>query len=264
ALDTIRADTADSIERCPYSLQRHEVLDFFDTDSNLSLGYTDVSPFVRGMDEDNDVLVLWRQWEGAENGWPPPFFYDIQRDELCTVPISRLTGREHGFANWRQGWLWLGKEREWVSAASQGVFPGATLLLPVRAGGYVADRGWTGGKDDKPESLFQPSQVPLDEDVLSYLSNGWRSIAAHGKDVQNELSAIFQLLPASGFISDAEKNACLEAAVWHDVGKNHLSWKDAALRALKEAGIEPPSGHISFAKFSLSESPKLRDEQGQR
>ena len=38
--------------------------DFFDTDSNLSLGYTDVSPFVRGLDEDTDVYVLWRQWEG--------------------------------------------------------------------------------------------------------------------------------------------------------------------------------------------------------
>lgn len=260
ALDTIRDDIADSIERCPYSLQRHELLDFFDTDSNLSLGYTDVSPFVRGMDEDTDVLVLWREWDGADKGAPPPFFYDVQHDEICAVPIGKLKA----FANWHDGWLWLGKERGWVSAATQGVFPGATLLLPVSAGGYAADRGWTGLDGNRPESLFQPLQLPPDEDVLSYLSNGWRSIADHCKDVQSELNAIFQALPTTGFIRDAEKRACLEAAVWHDVGKNHLSWKDAALRALKEAGIEPPSDHAPFAKFSLSESPKLRDEQGQR
>lgn len=261
-LDTVRDDIANSIDRCLYSLQRHELLDFFDTDSNLSLGYTDVSAFVRGLDEDTDVLVLWREWEGADNGSPPPFFYDVQHDELCAVPISRLTGKERGFSNWRRGWLWLGKERGWVSAATQGLLPGATLLLPMNAGGYVADHGWTGLDSDKPESLFHPPQVPPDEDVLSYLSNGWRSIAAHGKDVQNELDGIFQALPSLGFINDAEKKVCLEAAVWHDVGKNHPSWKDEALRALKEAGIEPPPSHIPLAKFSLSESPKLRDEEG--
>lgn len=258
ALDTIRDDIADSIERCLYSLQRHELLDFFDTDSNLSLGFTDVSPFVRGLDEDTDVLVLWREWEGADNGSPPPFFYDVQHDELCAVPINRL----RAFSNWHRGWLWLGKERGWVSAATQGLLPGATLLLPVNAGGYVADHGWTGHNNDQPASLFQPTEVPSDEDVLSYLSHGWRSIAAHGKDVQNELETIFRLLPASGFIGDAEKNACLEAAVWHDVGKNHPSWKDEALRVVKEAAIEPPLSHIPLAKFSLSESPKLRDEEG--
>jgi CRISPR-associated endonuclease/helicase Cas3 len=261
-LDMIRDDIAGSIERCPYSLQRHELLDFFDTDSNLSLGYTDVSPFVRAMDEDTDVLVLWREWEGADKGSPPPFFYDVQPDELCTVPISRLIGKEHGFPNWRQGWLWLGRERGWVSAAAQGLTPGATLLLGVNTGGYVADRGWTGRESDKPASLFQPTESPSDQDVLSYLSNGWRSIPAHCQDVRNELNAIFQSLPASGFINDAEKKACLESAVWHDVGKNHPSWQDAAHQALKVAGIAPPSDHVPLAKFSLSWSPMLRDADG--
>ncbi len=46
-----------------YSLQRHELLDFFDTDSNLSLGYTDVSPFVRGIDPETDIYVVWREWK---------------------------------------------------------------------------------------------------------------------------------------------------------------------------------------------------------
>lgn len=262
ALETIRDDIAASIERCSYSLQRHELLDFFDTDSNLSLGYTDISPFVRGMDEDTDVLVLWREWEGADKQAPPPFFYDVQHDELCAVPIGKLKAFLNSRSNSRQGWLWLGKERGWVSAATQDLFAGATLLLPISAGGYTANRGWT-GQDDEPESLFRPQQVPPDEDVLSYLSNGWRSIAAHCQDVQKELSIIIQALSTTDFINDAEKEACLEAALWHDVGKNHPLWQEAARLALKEAGIELPFAHAPLAKFSLSESPKLLDDQGQ-
>ena len=57
-----------SIDRCPYSLQRHELLDFFDTDANLSLGFTDVSPFVRGIDPETDFYVAWRDWPGSDKG----------------------------------------------------------------------------------------------------------------------------------------------------------------------------------------------------
>lgn len=264
ALESIRDGIATSIDRSPYSLQRHELLDFFDTDSNLSLGYTDVSPFVRGLDEDTDVYVLWREWEGTDPN--ESFGGDIGHDELCAVPINRLTGKDRGFANWRQGWLWLGTKRRkqggWVSAAGKGISPGATLLLPTSAGGYVADRGWTGKDHDKPGDLYQPAERPSDEDQLSWLNHGWRSIADHGKDVRDELCRIFASLPCDGFISAADKDVCLKAAVWHDLGKNHEKWKTAALDALREAGIQIPPNQLPLAKFSLYESPRLRDEHG--
>ncbi|HAB15178.1 MAG TPA: helicase-related protein [Verrucomicrobiota bacterium] len=76
-LETIQSDISASIPRCPYSLQRHELLDFFDTDANLSLGFTDVSPFVRGLDDDTDLQVLWREsWiqrDGDEGTGHPGF-----------------------------------------------------------------------------------------------------------------------------------------------------------------------------------------------
>lgn len=265
ALENIRDAIADSIERCPYSLQRHELLDFFDTDSNLSLGYTDVSPFVRGLDEDTDIYVLWREWESDD---PNDFFRgDIGRDEVCAVPISRLTRKEYSSVNWRRGWLWRGRERGkkggWVSAGAQGISPGATLLLPISAGGYVPDRGWTGKSEDKPTNLYQPPEYPSDEDAFSYLNHGWRSIADHVRDVRNVLrDEIFNALPNDGFISNAEKEACLKAALWHDIGKNHEKWKNAAIEALSEAGIQAHSDSLPLAKFSLSDSPRLRDKEG--
>lgn len=262
-LESIRDAIAASIDRSPYSLQRHELLDFFDTDSNLSFGYTDVSPFVRGLDEDTDVYVLWREWEGKDPN--ESFGGEVGRDELCAVPINRLRG-DRGFANWRQGWLWLGNRRGkqggWVSAEGMSIAPGATLLLPTSAGGYAAQCGWTGRVEDKPDDLFQPAERPSDEDQLSWLNHGWRSIAEHGRDVCDELRKILSAFPSEGFISAAEKDVCLKAAVWHDVGKNHKKWKTAALDALREAAIEVPSEHLPLAKFSLSDSPRLRDGDG--
>jgi CRISPR-associated endonuclease/helicase Cas3 len=271
ALESIRESIEASIEKCPYSLQHHELLDFFDTDSNLSLGYTDVSPFVRGMDEDTDVYVLWRDWDGDPNDH---FRGDVGRDELCAVPISRLTGKD-SFGNWRQhGWLWLrqeagaenekkrGKKGGWVSAGTQSVFPSATLLLRTSAGGYDPVRGWTGNGEDKPGDLYEPAEHPSDEDALSWLNHGWRSIALHVQDVRDALRDIFAALPNDGFITTEEKETCLKAALWHDIGKNHEDWKGAAVEALKEAGIGPPPVHLPLAKFSLSDSPQLKDAQG--
>ncbi|MDP1591087.1 MAG: DEAD/DEAH box helicase, partial [Prosthecobacter sp.] len=83
----ITVAVAASIPTVPYSLQQHELLDFFDTDANLSLGFTDVSPFVRGTDTDTDFQVLWRTRLGREEEWdglkPDSNFHpDFQRQEL--------------------------------------------------------------------------------------------------------------------------------------------------------------------------------------
>ncbi len=265
ALDSIRDAVAASIEGCPYSLQRHELLDFFDTDSNLSLGYTDVSPFVRGVDEDTDVFVLWRRWEGHPNDH---FRGDVARDELCLVPISRA----RKFDNWRQGWIWVREEREgekgsegqggWISAQARGIFPGATLLLPISAGGYASDCGWTGNSDHKPVNLYRPPRHPSDEDALSYLHHGWRSIADHARDARGMLWQILEALPSEGFLTAIEKEHCLKAALWHDIGKNHEKWKGAACEALRAAGIASPRDPIPLAKFSLADSRSLKDEVG--
>ncbi len=111
SLEQIHADIAASIKCCPYSLQRHELLDFFDTDANLSLGFTDVSPFVRGLDDDTDLQVLWREnWlqrDGDEGTGEPGFSPDFQRDELCPVPIGKAKAARDILA---KGWLWRGKE----------------------------------------------------------------------------------------------------------------------------------------------------------
>jgi CRISPR-associated endonuclease/helicase Cas3 len=262
SLETIQSDIAGSIERCPYSLQRHELIDFFDTDANLSLGFTDVSPFVRGLDDDTDLQVLWREsWpqkkDEAEGTGEPGFSPDFQRDELCPVPIGKaLKSREV----LNHGWLWRGKDSGWVSVRDAGLAPGMTILLPLSAGGYDNDAGWTGEKAHN-EFLphYQPREWPSDEDQLSSLANGWQSIAQHTGFVAQELSELLRFLLLD---NESERHALTLAAPWHDIGKNHPDWQQAVVAALEKAGITGKEGYQPFAKFSLSDSTQVRNPDG--
>ena len=258
SLERIQDEIAESILRCPYSLQRHELADFFDTDANLSLGFTDVSPFVRGLDEDTDLQVCWREaW--SEDDAPPDFSPDYQRDELCSVPIGKaLKAREV----LNRGWLWRGKESGWISVRDAGLAPGMTILLPLSAGGYDNAAGWTGDKaDNKHSSQHQPGDEHSSEEQLSCLANGWRSIAAHTADVADELGELLRLLFETNE-NQGSRESLMSAVPWHDAGKNHPDWQQAVLNALEMACIAGKDDHLPFAKFSLADSPLLRNPDG--
>ena len=263
SLEQSQAAVAASIPRCPYSLQLHELIDFFDTDANLSLGFTDVSPFVRGLDEDTDLQVLWReswlQTDGDEGTGAPGFTPDFQRDELCSVPLGKAF-KARDMLN--LGWLWRGKEAGWVSMRDLQPAPGMTILLPLTAGGYDMAAGWTGDTaDNKHGSHYQPKERLTDEEQLSSLANGWQSIAVHTGEVTNELrEELRHLLSAPEHKTD--QDALFNAVPWHDVGKNHPDWAGAVFKALQEAGITGKEAHQPFAKFSLADCPSLHNGDG--
>jgi CRISPR-associated endonuclease/helicase Cas3 len=260
-LEMIQSDIARSIECCPYSLQRHELLDFFDTDANLSLGFTDVSPFVRGLDDDTDLQVLWREsWPQkkgeAEGTGEPGFSPDFQRDELCTIPIGKWRNDAHAREVLNHGWLWRGKDSGWMSVRDAGLAPGMTILLPVSAGGYDTDAGWTGEKAHNVFSPhYQPREWPSDEDQLSLLANGWQSIEQHTGFVAQELGELLRHLLLD---NKSERHALTLAVPWHDIGKNHPDWQQAVVTALEKAGITGKEAYQPFAKFSLSDSPQVQ------
>ncbi len=261
SLEQIQGDIAASIPRCRHSLQRHELLDFFDTDANLSLGHTDVSPFVRGLDDDTDLQVLWREPWSQEDGDigtdKPNFTPDYQRDELCLVPIGMALKARQVL---NHGWLWRGRKSGWVSVRDAGLAPGMTILLPHEAGGYDTILGWTGIKDDKNFSpAYEPREWCSDEEQLSSLANGWQSIAEHTTFVAKELNDLLAYLLLAG---DVEREALTRAVPWHDIGKNHLGWQEAVVKALERAGITGKEAHRPFAKFSLADSPQMRDADG--
>jgi CRISPR-associated endonuclease/helicase Cas3 len=239
----------------PYSLQRHELLDFFDTDANLSLGFTDVSPFVRGTDAETDFYVLWRDWDGSK----PDHYPDYQRQEICPVSIGKA---KSAMALLNKGWLWRGKETDWIGVRDIGVVPGMTILLPSNAGGYSIDKGWTGSDADKPVSdLYEPRNGMPDEEMLSCLKNGWRSIAVHTEEVKTVFSEIIKTL-SDDLFTETERSSVERGIDWHDVGKNHHDWQQAAMDALAKGEVTFSLDHLPLAKFSLSESLTLKGYTG--
>jgi CRISPR-associated endonuclease/helicase Cas3 len=231
------------------SLQRHELLDFFDTDSNLSLGYTDVSSFVRGADPETDIYVVWREWDGER----PPFDFDIGRKEICQVPVGQALAKN---SPWRQGFIWLGRERGWHPATRDNLLPGATLLLPVQAGGYDDGLGWTGTSngDTQVTDLYVPLDRPTGEDLLSGLAKGWQSIESHTRDVRR---CSEDILDALSPFDEAVRGAIAEAIRWHDYGKAIEGWQDATRRVAAEARLTWPDQIAPIGKFSFAESPLL-------
>lgn len=265
-LDEQAGATLDKTLRPPdYSLQRHELLDFFDTDSNLSLGYTDVSPFVRGIDPETDIYVAWRNWDGEF----PPFDFDVGRSEICQVPIWQVIGK-NGLSTWYRGFVWEGHQGEsdseqgpsargWQRASRENVLPGATLLLPCDAGGYDDNLGWTGKADANVSILYQPLSRPSDEDLLSGLERGWQSIGSHTADVQSCWNTIREALA----LDDEELCAAIdETILWHDYGKSVRRWQAATRLLAYRAGITWPRNVSPIGKFSFSESPRLAGLSG--
>ncbi|MBM4000558.1 MAG: hypothetical protein FJ297_13655 [Planctomycetes bacterium] len=247
----LRSALDDALPPPAYSLQQHELLDFFDTDSNLSLGYTDVSPFVRGIDPETDIYVVWREWEGNV----PPYDFDIGRHEICQIPVWQVIGKG-GLSTWYKGFVWQGRERGWQPATRDSVLPGATLLLPTRAGGYSDALGWTGTGDPNAHvsDLYKPLSRPTDENLLSGLERGWQSIGAHTSDVQSGWNAIRVALA----LDDKELCAAFdEAIVWHDYGKAVRRWQAATRLLAIKAGLAWPRSIAPIGKFSFSESPQL-------
>ena len=251
-LDTqLRGELERTLQPPVLSLQRHELLDFFDTDSNLSLGYTDVSPFVRGVDPETDIYVVWREWQGDS----PPFEFDVRRHEICQVPIWQVIGKK-GLTTWHQGFVWQGRESGWQPASHDNLHPGATLLLPVQVGGYEDSLGWTGNSNANGQitNLYQMLDRPTDEDLLSRLERGWQSIESHTTDVRTCSNVILKGL---ALVDEALCAAIGEAIRWHDYGKALQDWQDATRRVASEAELDWPSEIAPIGKFSFAESPLL-------
>jgi CRISPR-associated endonuclease/helicase Cas3 len=235
-------------------VQLHELLDFFDSDANLSLGYTDVTPFVRGLDPNADVQVLWRNWETEA----PPFSGDIDAGELCAVPLWEVLQ----LRTWRQGFVWQGRERGWQAASERNVFEGAVLLLPSSAGGYSPEKGWTGRpQDNSVANLYRTPTVPSDAELLSVLDDRWKSIGGHTEEAKAVLENILGSIRIR--TDGGTGSAILDAMDWHDFGKNHPEWQGAVLQAAKQAGIAPETNQRPFAKFSLAGSPFLAGKSGE-
>ncbi|HXF94902.1 MAG TPA: DEAD/DEAH box helicase [Gemmatimonadales bacterium] len=217
-----------------------DLVDLFDTTPDLAGNDIDVDRFVREAEE-SDVRVYWRHWVGAR---PPADEPTPRREELCAAPVSEVraflaTERARGMV-FRRDHL----RGDWSPADPGAVYPGQTLLVHWRAGGYRPTEGWdvrSRAEVPPPEGMV-PAEAGVkawdayeerlrqgardvedyDDDHLSE-SPCWQTIAEHTDDVCRTLDRILGDLGLSG----PEAECARLAARWHDWGKSHPVFQDA-------------------------------------
>ncbi len=217
-------------------LRGPDLLDLFDTDPTLDGDDPDVGRFIR-IGEDLDVGVAWRDFSSDPND-PEDEQALPAREEVCPVPIW-----EQKTLVKLEPWRWSYSRRRWDRLRpGDDLVPGDLLLLPVSAGGYDPEIGWTGRTKDRPSpisarALEAPDADSGDPDTLV---GRWVSLEEHTAHVVEELEAILREVD----LDPSWRDALRLAARVHDAGKAHPEFQQ---RLAKWAG-EAPSGGIVYAK----------------
>lgn len=194
-------------------LRAPDLIDLFDTDPTLDGDDPDVGRFIR-LSEDLDVGIAWRDFGNDANDPEQP---SPDRDEVCPVPISE----RRNIASLRP-WRWSYTRRRWDRVTSaDDLVPGDLLLLPTSAGGYSAEVGWTGRKQDRVVAVRLPETVQEGDsdtgDAESLEPGRWITLDDHTRDVIEELDLILARLELEPEWAEALR---IGARV-HDVGKAH-------------------------------------------
>ena len=190
-------------------LRRADLLDLFDTSSDLGANEIDISRFT-GSDPERDVYVAWRDWRGDV---PPADMPEIEERELCPAPIGDF---KEGAAE--LAWRWDTQAGRWRRPGA--VYPGVTLLLHASEGMYTPDLGWQAGSKTRVEPVAGegPELESLADERKSF-AKGRQSLADHTGQVCDGMQGLLDGLSEIGL---APYRAALEAAArGHDWGKAH-------------------------------------------
>lgn len=196
-------------------LRRKDLLDLFDTTPDLMGNDLDVSRFVRSS-QSMDVFAFWRDIDGSPSAeMPPPV-----AEELCSVPISGMKA----YLQENKAWTWNSIDGDWSAisnAEARSLRPGMVLMLDRAKGGYSSIMGWTGSSEDIPDEVASTGASKADSQRKEAFSGrAWVTLADHTDHVVREAEKLMAICP------DQYRNAVLEAAWWHDVGKAHEAFQN--------------------------------------
>lgn len=203
---------------------RNEFEELFDTAPDLSGADLDVSRFIREGDDQRDLQVFWRHW----NGYRPPEDLQPHSEELCSVSIPDAKGWVAKATKDARGsiWAWNYVDGVWVECRADALRPGMILLASAEIGGYDPQLGFTGEKAKKGAASLDLSKViepgivtPADfQDSSDVPSQAiWKTIATHG----TEAAKIGTDIARSLNLSDSWKRVIDLSLRLHDWGKAH-------------------------------------------
>ncbi|MBI2315711.1 MAG: DEAD/DEAH box helicase, partial [Betaproteobacteria bacterium] len=255
ALEELEERRQDLLPRLyPYAplhvLTRRELRDLFDTGPDLTGADIDISRFVCEGDE-RDVTVWW--WPIAAGKSPHPRLRPAH-DALCRVPIGEArkwlgagAGKSDDGASAAgepgdgtksappRAWVWSYLDGEWEQLEKRHLYPGQTILVDARAGGYDVQVGFTGKPGKIPVVAEHARGIEAADaadaaDEQDELSEGvgqsnrqYKTIATHGAEVAVEAQKVAKALG----LHRPEARVLELAGLAHDIGKAHPAFSGA-------------------------------------
>jgi CRISPR-associated endonuclease/helicase Cas3 len=206
----------DGPEPWKHVLRRADILDLFDTTSDLTGNQMDVSRFIRATD-DKDAYLAWRDWEG--DGPPPDSLAELADEELCPVPFGEL--RE--FMKKHPVYAWNFAREKWTRADRDRLYAGMRAVVQASEGGYLEREGWS----PENKTRVKPLSPGTDEtegdssDPTTY-QNYRQTLRDHTQRVVEEM----ELLLDGENLDPSHADTLRTAATKHDWGKAHAVFQN--------------------------------------
>lgn len=212
-------------------LLRHELDELFDTTPDLSGADIDISRFIRSGDE-RDVQVFWAD---IHDRTEPSDELRPAREALCSVPFlaarTWLCGKSPKLQGGKRAWVWDWLDGAWRKAEARDLYPGQTVLVASKCGGYDYNTATRSGKGWSPDSKKAVSPIPAPpvspdefadagQDNESLSASDWKTIATHGQETGSLAYSIAEKL-----VPDLA-NLFNLAGRWHDAGKAFPAFQD--------------------------------------
>ena len=238
-------------------IRSRDLIDLYDTDSDLTGFDVDVSPYVRDAD-DTDVHVFWRDFDPTV---PPDDQPAPLREELCAVPIGRAGDwirslrakriRAHREDPQARRTTRGSRQVSWMILDGD-PWPGLVLMLPSCAGGYSPTTGFN-ERLTAPVEPVRPRGDKLTRQMAESLDT----------DPDSERGAFISLIDHLQHVAAEAKGLCetfdirtsaqqpvVEAARWHDVGKSHQAFQERLLAA-EEEPAEPTRLYAKAPRYDV-------------
>lgn len=223
-----------------------DVHGLFSTERDVHGGFTDVSAFVRGTDPDLDVTVFWRDWSGHS----PPRGDDLDGPVLEPAkegcPVSFVRVKKMLESSTAKAWLWNDEADCWERVNHWDIRPGMLVMLKRDLGGYDQTGGWTGDKSNVLAEVPRAGRGAALRDEAWTEVGYWATIENHLKDARAEADKICTALSMTGQI----RNAVVEGAGVHDIGKAHPQWQGALPNCSGMSGL--PRGLLAKTPYVLA------------
>lgn len=225
-----------ALEPKPTGMPRaFDVHGLFSTERDVHGGFTDVSAFIRGVDPDTDLTVFWRDWPGKV----PPRGDELDGPEFepykegCAVPFFRA--REVLKSMKEPGWVWNDEADRWDSVFPDELRPGMVVMLHRAVGGYDSKVGWTGDRRNVLAEASRPGRGRVLRDDVRTEIGYWATLSSHLADARRSAKALCDALG----LKEKLREAVIEAAGLHDLGKAHPRWQSALPAILQSSPGEP-------------------------